>query len=69
MQEFADFFGDMKDGDRIELVVVPGTGTTASLNGEVVGSIDGDAFGRALIAVWMGDHPPSDDLKDGLIGK
>jgi hypothetical protein len=69
VQEFADFFGDMKDGDRIELTIVPGSGTTATLNGSVVGEIEGDDFGRALLAVWLGDHPPSDDLKDGLLGK
>ena len=66
---FADFFGDMKDGDRIELTIVSGSGTTAALNDEVVGTIEGDAFGRALLAVWLGDHPPSEDLKNGLLGK
>ena len=67
--KFADFFGDMKDGDRIELTLTPGQGTTATLNGTAVGTIEGDAFGRALLAVWLGDHPPSEDLKNGLLGK
>ena len=67
--KFADFFGDMKDGDRIELTIVPGSGTTATLNEKVVGTIEGDGFGRALLAVWLGDHPPTDDLKDGMLGK
>ena len=67
--EFADFFGDMEDGDRIELTIVPETGTTATLNGKVVGTIEDDGFGRALLAVWLGDHPPSDGLKDGMLGK
>ena len=56
-------------GDRIELTIVPETGTTATLNGKVVGTIEDDGFGRALLAVWLGDHPPSDGLKDGMLGK
>jgi hypothetical protein len=66
--EFADFFGDMKKGDVIELTFTPGSGTVAALNGTTKGTIDGDDFGRALLRVWMGDHPPSDGLKDGLLG-
>lgn len=68
VKEFADFFGDMKDGDRIVLTIIPGSGTTATLNDKKVGAIEGDAFGRALLGVWLGDHPPSDDLKAGLLG-
>ena len=66
---FIGFFGDMKDGDEIVLTVSPGTGTTAALNGEDKGMIAGDDFGDALLKVWLGDHPPSADLKAGLLGK
>jgi hypothetical protein len=66
---FMGFFGDMKDGDEIVLTVVPGSGTTAALNGQDKGTISGDDFGTGLLKVWLGDHPPSDDLKAGLLGK
>jgi hypothetical protein len=66
---FIGWFGDMKDGDEIVLTVVPGEGTTAALNGEDKGTIAGDDFGIALLKVWLGDHPPSADLKAGLLGK
>jgi len=69
VQKFADFFGDMKKGDVIALTIVPGSATKAELNGLAKGTIDGDDFGQALLMVWLGDHPPSDDLKDGLLGK
>ena len=68
VKEFADLFGDMKVGDVIELTMVPGNGTTASVNGETVGVIDGDDFATGLLKVWLGDHPPSEDLKSGMLG-
>ena len=68
VNEFIGFFGDMKDGDVIEITMVPGAGTTAKLNGEVRGVVDGDDFAVALLKVWLGDHPPSDELKSGLLG-
>jgi hypothetical protein len=66
---FIGYFGDMKDGDEIVLTVAPGSGTTAALNGEEKGTISGADFGDALLKVWLGDHPPSADLKAGLLGK
>ena len=66
---FIGFFGDMKDGDEIVLTVSPGAGTAVALNGEEKGTITGDDFGDALLRVWLGDHPPSEDLKAGLLGK
>ena len=66
---FIGFFGDMKDGDEIVLTVSPGAGTAAALNGEEKGTITGDDFGDALLKVWLGAHPPSEDLKAGLLGK
>ena len=68
IDEFVDFFGDMKDGDVIELTMVPGVGTTATLNGTEVGVISTDDFGPALLSVWLGPEPPTEDLKAGMLG-
>jgi hypothetical protein len=65
---FKGFFGDMKVGDVVELTVVPGAGTTVVVNGKAKGVIEGDDFGLALLRVWLGDHPPSDELKAGMLG-
>ncbi len=65
---FVDLFGNMKVGDVIELTMVPGGGTTAAVNGETKGVIEGDDFSAGLLKVWLGDHPPSEDLKAGMLG-
>ncbi len=66
MEQFADFFPDMKDGDVIVLTMVPGAGTTVVLNDDQKGVIEGDDFAEGLLKVWLGDHPPTDDLKVGM---
>lgn len=66
---FIGFFGDMHVDDVIELTVEPGVGKTAVLNGTKVGKIDGEDFGAALLRVWLGDHPPDDALKTGMLWK
>lgn len=68
VKKFTDLFGNMKVGDVIELTMVPGGGTTATVNGERVGVIDGDDFAAGLLKVWLGDFPPSDQLKAGMLG-
>jgi len=69
VEKFAGLFPDMKDGDVIELTIVPGEGTTAALNGEVKGNIEGADFAKALLKVWLGHEPPSEGLKEGLLGR
>jgi hypothetical protein len=58
----------LKVGDVIELNMVPGNGTAVVLNGEGKGVIDGNDFATTLLKVWLGDHPPSDELKVGMLG-
>ena len=65
---FIAYFGDMKDGDVVEMDLVPGQGTTVYLNGTQTGTIEGDDFAAELLRVWVGDVPPSDDFKAGVLG-
>lgn len=68
VKTFIDFFGDMKEEDVVEMTLVPGKGTTVVLNGVTKGTIKGDDFAEALLKVWVGDEPPTDDFKEGILG-
>lgn len=68
VEKFADLFGDMKVGDVIELTMIPGSGTLVVLNDEEKSLIEGSDFAEALLKVWLGDHPPTDELKTGMLG-
>lgn len=68
VETFKSYFGDMKEGDVVEMTLVPGKGTTIVFNGSTKGVIEGDDFAEALVNVWVGESPPSDDFKKGLLG-
>jgi len=68
VKTFMDYFGDMKVGDVIECTILPGEGTQVTLNGDDKGIIEGDDFGAALIRVWLGPKPPTEELQKGLLG-
>ncbi len=58
----------MDDGDVVEMTLVPGKGTTVVVNGATKGTIEGDDFAEALVNVWVGASPPTDEFKKGVLG-
>ena len=61
---------ETKEGMEILLDWVPGAGTQVTIDGQPRGNpIPGEDFYRALLRIWVGEHPVSDDLKSALLGK
>jgi hypothetical protein len=61
---------ERKKGDTITLDWLPDAGTLVTLNGELKGkAIPGDDLYRALLKVFLGDHPTNAGLKKALLGK
>ena len=61
--------GTAKDGMRVTLDWVPGTGTQVSIDGAPADApIQGENFYRALLRIWLGPHAVQDDLKRALLG-
>ena len=59
-----------RKGDVLTVDWLPGTGTRVLLNGDVKGSaIPGEELYRALLKVWLGEHPTSAALKRSLLGQ
>ena len=61
--------GPLRDGDELAFTYVPGTGTRVTVRNSDGATIAGLAFARALFLVWLGDHPPSTDLRSALLGR
>jgi hypothetical protein len=59
---------ELKDGDEMTVVYVPGQGTTVSATGTKPVTVDGKEFADALFLNWLGSHPADSDLKKGLLG-
>jgi hypothetical protein len=61
---------DMKEGQRIVLTYVPGTGTTVEVNGKNKGTLGGKAVADAILNTWLGPKPgPGADFKKGVLGQ
>ena len=69
IDRFIDLFPDATAGDRFTLEYSPGQGTEVRINGQRAGTIEGDDFFRALLAVFLGPEPPDGDLKRGMLGQ
>ncbi len=69
LDKFYGWVTDVKDGSVFSCAYVPGTGTIVSRDGKEAGTIAGKEFADALFRLWLGPKPPSEDLKNGLLGK
>jgi hypothetical protein len=68
IEQLNQLYRDVKEGDRYALTYVPGKGTTLSLNGTSLGTIEGADFAAAYFTIWLGAKPISDTLRDELTG-
>ena len=60
--------GTAKEGMRIRLDWLPGTGTRVSIDGAPADApIPGEDFYRALLRIWLGPDPVQSDLKRALL--
>jgi hypothetical protein len=55
-------------GERMTFLRIPGKGIEYSRDGTVIGTIPGEDFARAFLAIWLGASPPSRELRAGLLG-
>jgi hypothetical protein len=55
-------------GQRMTFLRIPGVGIQYALDGAVQGTIPGDDFARAFLAIWLGSAPPSPQMRAGLLG-
>jgi len=59
---------DMQSGQQLTFTHTPGAGIAVDVNGTVQGTIAGDDFATAFLAIWLGPKPPNPPLKTGLLG-
>ena len=69
VDQFFAFLTDVKEGDRIGFAYEPGKGSRLSLNGSDKLTIAGKAFADLFLLVYIGPHPPTAEVKRGLLGK
>jgi hypothetical protein len=68
---FEQMFGTVKTvkrGDVIAFDFVPAEGMRVTLNGAELGRIAGEDFYRAMLSIWIGNKPVTNELKKALLG-
>ncbi len=68
LDELSAKIRDAKEGDRLEFDFTQGK-TSLTANGKKLTDLPGGDFGKILLSIWLGDHPPDKDLKEGMLGK
>jgi hypothetical protein len=68
LAQFNSLFRTMHRGDVIRIDYLPQKGTEVWINDALQGRIEGADFYRALLLVWLGDHPADGELKTQLLG-
>lgn len=62
--------GEAVKGAQIQLDYLPGIGTRVTMGGKPLGKdIAGEDFYRALLKIWLGEHPSDRSLKGDLLGQ
>jgi hypothetical protein len=68
LEKFNGLFQTLRKGDEIRIDYIPETGTEVRINGEWRGAVEGSDFYRSLLKIWIGAHPVTDSLKQGMLG-
>lgn len=63
------FTRESKEGDVCDFVYVPSRGVSVVMNGRALGTIQGLDFKKALFAIWLGNDPADDGLKEEMLGR
>jgi len=57
----------VEKGDRYALTYRPGRGTELALNDEALVVVEGAEFARVYFAIWLGDEPADEGLRERLL--
>jgi long-chain acyl-CoA synthetase len=62
------FQQSLNQGDKVVLDFLPGKGVLISIKNQAPVAIASDAFGSALLKIWLGKKPADTGLKKALLG-
>jgi hypothetical protein len=62
-------FTEIKSGDTLTALYIPGKNLRLYHNGELTGSTDNMAFARRFFDIWLSEHTSATDLRHELLAK
>lgn len=67
LKAMTDLFPNVKKGDRITGVHVPGSGARFYLNGRLLGEVADDAFSRQFFGIWLSPRTSQPRMRETLL--
>jgi len=67
-ERLSSWLPTLREGDTFTVTYRPGDGLEVRHGGKKLGTIPGADFARAIFSIWLGDKPPNQGLKIGLLG-
>lgn len=67
-ERMASWLPTLREGDIFSVTYRPGAGLEVRHGSRSLGVVPGADFGRAIFAIWLGDRPPNQSLKQGMLG-
>lgn len=67
-QFIAVFKEEIEENDVYDMLYAPGSGVAIVKNGKLHSIIQGLDFKQALFAIWLGDQPAQESLKNKMLG-
>ena len=69
INKFNSFFTEEAEkGDIYDIIYTPEEGTRIYIKDRLMGVIPGLDFKQVLFAIWLGEKPADEDLKEGMLG-
>lgn len=65
--EMGDLYRPVKKGDEYSITFIPGVGTQLELDGEILGTIEGDDFQKAYFGIWLSDNSVKESLRRQIL--
>jgi len=66
-KQLTQIYPDVKPGDHLIGVFIPGQGTTFYFNEKLIGQMPGDDFARAFFSIWLDSRTSAPDLRAALL--
>lgn len=68
IETFKGFFSDkIVEGNIFDIAYIKGKGSVVFKNGKEIGVVPGLDFKKALFAIWLGEDPADEDLKEDML--
>jgi hypothetical protein len=64
-----DWMVDVKKGDAMAFVIDDAQSLQGFIDGKPMGQISDAAFGKLFLQLYLGNKPPTEALKKGMLGQ